>query len=131
MSLSEKDTALLEIAKKHAKASFNSERTSIAAALRSKKGIIYTGVNIKYHVRNISMCAETLAVCKAVEAGDTELDTIVGVKYFPDTDSYEVLTGCGDCRQIEAYHAPLKSIISVNGELKLVEIEDLLPFAFI
>jgi len=129
--LSNKDKKLIEVAKKVAKTRYDKNLTSIGAALRTKKGKIYTGINLKYHVRNISMCAERLAIFKALEAGESEFDTIVGVKYFPEKNKYEAITACGECRQVEAYHAPIRTIIKKGGKLIKIDIEDLLPYSFV
>ncbi|MBI2051485.1 reverse transcriptase-like protein [Candidatus Roizmanbacteria bacterium] len=129
-NLSKKDVGLLEVAQKHAKKSYKSGQTTIAAALRTKNGNVYTGINIKYRVRNTSMCAERLAIFKAIEAGERNLDTIVGVKYFPKRDTYKIVVACGECRQVAAHHAPIKTIINNKGVTKIVSIEALLPHAY-
>lgn len=128
--MKEEDYQLIEIAKKHIKECYKPNLSTISAALRTKNGKIFTGTNFKYRVRTITMCAERLAIFKAIEAGETEFDTIVGVKYFPEEDRYQILSACGECRQVQTYHAPIKTIIDDNGELKLIDIEELLPFAF-
>ncbi|MCL5091139.1 MAG: cytidine deaminase [Patescibacteria group bacterium] len=129
--LNQEDLKLIKMAKKIVKLRYDKDLTSIGAALRTKSGKIFTGINLKYHVRNVSMCAERIAIFKALEAGEREFDTIVGVKYFPETDTYKVITACGECRQVEAQHAPLKTIIEVEGKLVVIDIEDLLPYSFI
>lgn len=72
-----------------------------------------------------------MAIYTALNDGITELDTVVGVKYFPETDSYKVINGCGWCRQLFNYNAPLKVIIDNAGTLQKVEAEDLMPYAFL
>ncbi len=129
--LNNDDKELIKIAKNVAKANFDHDLTSIAAALRTKNGKIFTGINIKYHVRNVSMCAERLAIFKAMEAREREFDTIVGIKYFPETKSYRIIAACGECRQVEAQHAPIKTILEIDGKLVKLAIEDLLPHSFI
>ena len=129
--LSEQDQALIKAAADHAKERFSADFISIAGALRTKSGKIYTGINLKYRVRNVSTCAETMAIYAALNDGETDFDTVVGVKYFPDTDSYQVVNGCGWCRQLYAYNAPLKVITDNDGKLELVEAEQLLPYAFL
>lgn len=125
------DVQLIDIAARHAKERFKEGLISIAAALRTKNGTIYTGINLKYRVRNVCTCAEIMAVYNALNQGETDLDTIVGVKYFPQTDSYEVVNGCGTCRQLFAYNTPLTVITDKNGTLEIVRAEALLPFAFL
>lgn len=72
-----------------------------------------------------------MAIYKALDQGDTKLDTVVGVKYLPETDSYEVVNGCGWCRQLYCYNVPLKVIVDNNGKLEVWEAEDMLPLAFL
>jgi cytidine deaminase len=130
-SLSGADRELIRIAGEHAKARYKEYFISIGGALRTKSGQIYTGINLKYGVRNVSACAETMAIHKALDGGETNMDTVVGVKYFPETDSYEIVNGCGWCRQLFCYNAPLKIITSSNGKIEVREAEDLLPLAFL
>jgi cytidine deaminase len=126
--LSDKDIQLIEVAKKHIKKMFDDKLTTIAGALRTKSGKIYTGINLKYGARNVSMCAERIALFKALD--DKEIpDTIVGVKYFSETDSYEVQNTCGECRQVYLYNN-LKVVINDNGVLKVLTIQDLLPYSY-
>jgi len=129
-NLTEADQELIRIAGSHAKERYKEYFISIGGALRTESGKIYTGINLKYGVRNVSACAETMAIHKALDDGDEELDTVVGVKYFPDTDSYEVVNGCGWCRQLFCYNAPLKVITNDKGQIELRKAEDLLPLAF-
>ena len=125
------DIELIKIAGDHAKERFQDYFISIGGALRTKNGKIYTGINLKYGVRNASACAETMAIYAALNDGEKEFDTIVGVKYFPEKDTYEVVNGCGLCRQLYAYNAPLNIITDNNGKLEIAHPEDLLPHVFL
>jgi cytidine deaminase len=129
--LSPEDVELIKIAGNHAKERFSKNFISIAGALRTKDGKIYTGINLKYRVRNTSTCGEAMAIYAALNDGVAELDTIVGVKYFPETDSLKVVNGCGWCRQLFSYNSPLKVIINNENVLEKVEAEDLMPYAFL
>lgn len=130
-SLSQVDKDLIELASQHAKERFQKDFISIAGALRTKNGKIYTGINLKYRVRNTSACAETMAIHAALNDGEREFDTIVGVKYFPESDSFEVVNGCGWCRQLFNYNTPLKVIVDKDGRLESIAAEELMPFAFL
>lgn len=87
--------------------------------------------NTKYHVRNLSTCGEMLTIYKALDDGETEFDTVVGVRYIPESDSFKVVNGCGKCRQLFCYHVPLKVIIDNNGVLEVIEAEKLLHYCFL
>jgi cytidine deaminase len=130
-NLSAKDIELITVAGNHAKERFKKDFISIGGALRTKSGKIYTGINLKYRVRNTSTCAETMAIYAALNDGETEFDTVVGVKYFPETDSFEVVNGCGWCRQLFSYHMPLNIIIDNKGKLEAATPEQLMPYAFL
>lgn len=129
--LSDADQELIRIAGEHAKKRYKEYFISIGGALRTKGGKIYTGINLKYGVRNTSACAETMAIYKALDDGETEMDTVVGVKYFPETDTYEIVNGCGWCRQLFCYNAPLKVITNDKGRIETRQAQDLLPLAFL
>ncbi len=129
--LSSKDIELVEIASKHAKERFQKDFISIAGALRTKSGKIYTGINLKYRVRNTSTCGETMAIYAALNDGERDFDTVVGVKYIDETDSFQVVNGCGWCRQLFSYNAPLNVIIDNDGVLEVVSAGKLMPYAFL
>lgn len=130
-ALTDKDIELIKIAGEHAKKRFKKDFISIGGALRTKSGKIYTGINLKYRVRNTSTCAETMAIYTALNNGETGFDTVVGVKYFPETDSFEVVNACGWCRQLYSYSTPLKIIIDNKGVLEIVDADQLMPYAFL
>lgn len=130
-NLTQQDKDLIILAANHARKRFKKDFISIGGALRTKNNKIYTGINLKYRVRNTSACAETIAIYNALNNGDSELDTVVGVKYFPETDSFEVVNGCGWCRQLFCYNTPLKVIVDNNGVVEVRKAEDLLPLSFL
>jgi hypothetical protein len=53
-ALEPQDIELIKIAGDHAKERFQQDFISIDGALRTKSGKIYTGINLKYRVRNTS-----------------------------------------------------------------------------
>lgn len=130
-NLSPNDIELIKIASNHAKERFEDDFISIGAALRTKSGKVYTGINLKYRVRNTSMCAETMAIYAALNDGEKEFDTVVGVKYFKDSDSFQVVNGCGWCRQLFSYNMPLTVITDKEGALEALSADKLLPYAFL
>lgn len=130
-NLNQKDVELIKIASEHIKKRYKVDFISIGGALRTKSGKIYTGTNTKYHVRNLSTCAEMTAIYKALDDGEEEFDTIVGVRYLSELDTFIVVNGCGKCRQLFLYHKPLKIIIDNNGTLEATEAEKLLPYGFV
>jgi len=130
-NLNQDDKELIRIASEHIKKRYKKDFVSIGAALRTKNGKIYTGTNTKYHVRNLSTCAEMLTIYKAIDEGEEEFDTIVGVKYFPEKEMFEIVNGCGKCRQLFCYNVPLKVIVDNSGILEVKSAQELLPLSFL
>ncbi|HEY1836001.1 MAG TPA: hypothetical protein VGG13_04235 [Candidatus Saccharimonadales bacterium] len=128
--LSKQSLELLREAKRHIKQR-HSETTTIGAAVRTKAGKIYTGINLKYRTRNTSTCAAITALHNALNDGETAFDTIVEVKYFPESDTYEIVNACGLCRQLFAYNTPLNVIINTGTSLEIKSSETLLPYSFL
>lgn len=129
-NLTEADKELIRLACEHAKARFQKDFISIGGVLRTKSGKLYTAINLKYRVRNLSTCDGLLAVYKALDDGERDFDTFVGVKHFPETDSFEVMNPCGKCRQLFVVHSPMRLIIDNNGVLEVKTDKELLPYAF-
>src|SRR5512140_2190413 len=67
----------------------------VGAALRTKSGRIFTGVNVENAAYPTTMCAERVAVFKAVSEGEREFDVISVVT--PNGG-----WPCGGCRQVLA-----------------------------
>jgi cytidine deaminase len=128
--LSTKEQDLVKVACEHAKKMFKEDFISVGGALRTKSGKIYTGINLKYKVRSISTCAEPIAIHTALNEGETEFDTVVGVKYIPDDDDYIILNSCGNCRQMYKTITPLNVIIDNKGSIEVVSADSLLPYSF-
>jgi len=98
----------------------------VGAALRTKTGRVYTGVNVENAAYPTTMCAERVAVFKAVSDGELEFEVISVV-----TDNGG--SPCGSCRQVLAEFG-LDTIVLIangNGELiKEMTVGELLPEAF-
>ncbi len=98
----------------------------VGAALRTKTGRIYTGVNIENAAYPTGICAERVAVFKAVSDGEMEFDVIAVV-----TDNGG--SPCGSCRQVLAEFGLDTVVLIADGSGKLVKsmtVGELLPEAF-
>lgn len=98
----------------------------VGAALRTKSGRIFTGVNVESAAYPTTMCAERVAVYKAVSEGEREFEVIAVV-----TDNGG--SPCGSCRQVLAEFGLETRVLIGNGEGKLVRemtVAELLPEAF-
>ncbi len=99
----------------------------VGAALRTRSGRIYTGVNVENAAYPASMCAERVAVFKAVSEGEREFDAIALVTPnggFP----------CGGCRQVLAEFGLETLVLVVDGSgqlLRELTVRELLPDAFV
>jgi cytidine deaminase len=98
----------------------------VGAALRTRSGRIFIGVNVENAVYPHTMCAERVAVFKAVSEGETEFDVIAVA-----TDNGG--SPCGGCRQVLAEFG-LDTIVLIadgSGTLKHeMTLSQLLPEAF-
>lgn len=98
----------------------------VGAALRTKSGRVFTGINVENAAYPTSMCAERTAVFKAVSEGEHEFDAIAVV-----TDNGG--SPCGSCRQVLAEFGQDTTVLIANGEGELLQettVKDLLPGAF-
>jgi cytidine deaminase len=98
----------------------------VGAALQTKSGRFYTGVNVENAAYPHTMCAERVAIFKAVSEGESEFEMIAVVTHNGGSP-------CGGCRQVMAEFG-LDTIVLIadgNGELKKeMTVADLLPEAF-
>ena len=67
----------------------------VGAALETRSGRVYTGCNVENATYGLTVCAERVAVWKALSEGETEFRRIAIVA---DTD--KLTPPCGACRQI-------------------------------
>jgi cytidine deaminase len=98
----------------------------VGAALRTKAGRIYTGVNVENAVYPHTMCAERVAIFKAVSEGVTEFEVIAVATNNGGSP-------CGGCRQVLAEFGLDTIVLIADGEGKLqkeMTVSELLPEAF-
>ena len=98
----------------------------VGAALRTKTGRVYTGVNIENAAYPTGICAERVAVFKAVSEGEHDFEVIAVV-----TDNGG--SPCGSCRQVLAEFGLDTLVLIADGKGKLVKettVKGLLPEAF-
>jgi len=99
---------------------------SVGAALRTKSGRIYTGANIENAAYPQTMCAERVAIFKAVSEGETEFEMIAVI-----TDNGG--SPCGGCRQVMAEFGLNTIVLFADGDGNIkneMTVSDLLPEAF-
>lgn len=114
-----------EHARENAHAPFSNFR--VGAALRATSGRIYTGCNIENASYGLTLCAERVAIFKAISEGERGFDAIAVVA---DTDA--LTPPCGACRQIIWEFCGDVPVILANlkGKMEEERSAKLLPRAF-
>jgi cytidine deaminase len=98
----------------------------VGAVLRTRSGRIFTGCNVENAAYPTSMCAERIAIYKAVSEGEKEFDVVAVVT--PNGG-----TPCGSCRQVMAEFGLDTLVLVADAEGRLVQestVAGLLPGAF-
>ncbi len=98
----------------------------VGAALRTKSGKLYTGCNIENAAYPTSVCAERVAIFKAVSEGEREFEVIA-------VTTNNGGTPCGSCRQVMAEFG-LETVVLIGDAtgrlLQETTVGELLPGAF-
>ena len=99
----------------------------VGAALRTAEGKIYTGCNIESASYGLTVCAERVAIWKALSDCERDFTDLVVV-----VDTEQLTPPCGTCRQIIWEYCKQAKITLANlrGQRQEVHIADLLPRAF-
>ena len=97
---------------------------TVAAAMRGRDGRIWTGIHLGATVGRLSVCAEAVALGRAVLEGDGAVTSVVAVRHPKpeETDrNLAVVSPCGACREMLADFAPAALVIlpGPSGPMKL------------
>ena len=99
---------------------------AVGAALLCEDGTLYEGCNIENASYGLTNCAERTAIFKAVSEGHIKFKVLAVV-----ADTEGPCAPCGACRQVMAeFKIPLIIMGNLMGNIKIVTIEELLPFSF-
>ncbi len=112
-------------AREHAHAPFSKFR--VGAAIEDENGRIFTGCNVENATYGLTICAERVAVFKAISEGARKFKRIA---VAADT---EVLTPpCGACRQIlwEFLGDAEVTLVNLQGKSETMQLKDLFPRPF-
>lgn len=127
--MTQQDKELCEAAVAAMGASFAPySRFNVGAAVRTVSGEIYSGCNIEISSFGLTICAERVAVFKAVSEGFREFSSIVITSSAP-----EFCPPCGACRQVLAdFSLPDSKVILLRPDRETLEttVRELLPHAF-
>ncbi|MDI6740659.1 MAG: cytidine deaminase [Candidatus Edwardsbacteria bacterium] len=99
----------------------------VGAALMAGDGAVITGCNVENASYGLSSCAERNAVFKAVSEGRRRFHAVAIA-----ADTLEPAAPCGACRQVLSEFNPGLTVIMVSkrGAMKIVSLDQLLPYAF-
>jgi len=99
----------------------------VGAALRTAEGKIYTGCNIESASYGLTVCAERVAIWKALSECERDFTDLVVV-----VDTEQLTPPCGTCRQIiwEYCKEAKITLANLRGQRQEVDIAELLPRAF-
>ena len=98
----------------------------VGAALLCEDGAIYEGCNIENASYGLTNCAERTVIFKAVSEGHTKFKALAVV-----ADTEGPCAPCGACRQVVAeFKIPIIIMGNLMGNIKIVSMEELLPFSF-
>jgi cytidine deaminase len=98
----------------------------VGAALRTKSGRLFTGCNVENAAYPTTMCAERVAIFKAVSEGEKEFEALAVVTTNGGPP-------CGGCRQVMAEFGLDMAVLIADDEGRLVQattVAGLLPGAF-
>ncbi len=99
----------------------------VGAALLTKKGSVYTGVNVENASFGATICAERSAVVQAVGNGETDFEKIA----IAVSGAGKSPSPCGICRQfLSEFSKEITVIYQQNGSLAARKLSALLPDSF-
>ena len=100
---------------------------AVGAAIEARDGEIFTGCNVESASYGLTMCAERIAVFKALSEGAREF-----VRAAVVTDSETLTPPCGACRQVLwEYCGDIEIVMSnLSGRDEAVRLSELLPRPF-
>ncbi|MBR0303330.1 MAG: cytidine deaminase [Clostridia bacterium] len=102
---------------------------SVGAALLTRDGKVYTGCNIENSSYSATLCAERVAISKAISAGERDLQAIAVV----GGNGSRITPPCGVCRQVMSEvcdPATFEIVLSDNGNVVSYTLAQLRPLAF-
>jgi cytidine deaminase len=112
-------------ARTHAHAPFSN--FLVGAALQDESGRIFTGCNVENATYGLTICAERVAVFKAISEGARKFAAIA---VAADTDA--LTPPCGACRQIlwEFCGDVELTLVNLAGKIETLRLKELFPRPF-
>ena len=99
----------------------------VGAAVKTDSGKVYTGCNVESASYGLTVCAERVAIWKALSEGERNFTELAVV-----ADTETLTPPCGTCRQIIWEFARNATIVFANleGQSEVFHMAELLPRAF-
>jgi len=99
----------------------------VGAALRATSGRIFGGCNVENATYGLTVCAERIAIFKAISEGERGFDAISVV-----TDTDALTPPCGACRQLIWEFCGDIPVIMANlkGRVEIMQMQNLFPRPF-
>jgi cytidine deaminase len=99
----------------------------VGAALRSSSGRIFGGCNVENATCGLTMCAERVAIFKAISEGERGFSAIAVV-----TDTDALTPPCGACRQLiwESCGDIPVTMANLGGKRETLQMKELFPKPF-
>ena len=112
-------------ARENAHAKFSNFK--VGAGLRSASGRIYGGCNVENATYGLTVCAERVAIFKAISEGERKFDAIAVV-----TDTDGLTPPCGACRQlIWEFCGDIPVVLAnLTGKVEVIRMSQLFPKPF-
>ena len=130
--LGKADKDLITAATAAIKQRYRNDWQEVGAALRTRSGKVFTGINLDAYLGRMAVCAEAVALGRAfVDLGDAGIETIVAVRHPSPEEkdqSIKVVSPCGACRELIFDYDRNARVIVPNGRsAAVVPIAELLP----
>jgi len=125
MSDHNKLIAAAKAARENAHAPYSNFR--VGAALRAQSGRVYTGCNVENATYGLTVCAERVALLKAISEGERGFDAVAVV-----TDTETPTPPCGACRQLLWEFCGDAEVVLANlkGKSEATRLSALFPHPF-
>ena len=123
-------------AAKNAYAPFS--KLKVGAAVLTANGHVHSGCNVENSSYGLTVCAERVAIFKAVSAGERRIKAVAVFASFPQSaidnrqsKMPQLTPPCGACLQVIAEFSENPEIILSNGRsTKKYRLRELLPLGF-
>ncbi|MFZ6014933.1 MAG: cytidine deaminase [Patescibacteria group bacterium] len=110
---------------------------AVGAAIATPEEKIFYGANVENASFGLTICAERVAICNAVVAGETRFSDLAIIAKSNGFGTKDVTAPCGMCRQVlyefASLHDQELTILLATLHLRkivMVRLSDLLPQAF-